>query len=129
VVLDSIPAGHALVSQDSHEIAPINPWEAVLEGPETIISIPSYDGFMPLGSFSTSQIVPGLYPVNPVSLCVAQSGPGKILTSLLLRLLRAYPFMLLKKDTFPPFVNPLLYSLSETKRAPSQQVCLVQAKR
>ncbi|KAK6844709.1 hypothetical protein PG995_014819 [Apiospora arundinis] len=44
-----------------------------------------------------------------------------IIGSVVLQMVRCYPFMLLSKDTFPPFVNAHLYSSSKKVEGPPLQ--------
>ncbi|KAL0938219.1 uncharacterized protein CTRU02_207950 [Colletotrichum truncatum] len=84
-----------------------------------------YGSFTPVDRFNTSSVMPGTQLVNsgPFSLRIT-TGSGQILVPLLLRILQSYPFMLLRKETFPPFMNPLLYSWAESGKTPSQQTLI-----
>lgn len=44
------------------------------------------------------------------------------LVSLAMRILRSYPFMMLRKAALPPFISPVLFSWAETGMGPPQQV-------
>jgi len=44
------------------------------------------------------------------------------LVSLAMRILRSYPFMILRKGILPPFMSPVVYSWAETGKGPPQQV-------
>lgn len=46
------------------------------------------------------------------------------LISLVTRILRSYPYMLLENGTFPPFLSPQLYLWARSKDGPRQQVSL-----
>ncbi|KAH7324431.1 hypothetical protein B0I35DRAFT_424159 [Stachybotrys elegans] len=48
------------------------------------------------------------------------AGNAQVLSSILIRILQSYPLMLLRRETFPPFVSPLLYSWAETGQTPPQ---------
>lgn len=55
---------------------------------------------------------------------VAQSG-NSAMVHLLRRILQTYPYRLLRKETFPPFICPMLYTWAEAKRGPALQVSCV----
>lgn len=44
--------------------------------------------------------------------------------SIIMQLLRSYPYMLLRKETFPPVVSPLLYSWAEKGEGPPQETLI-----
>lgn len=46
------------------------------------------------------------------------------LISLVTRILRSYPYMLLENGTFPPFLSPQLYLWARSKDGPQQQVSI-----
>jgi hypothetical protein len=86
-----------------------------------------YNSYIPGHSFHTFSVVSEVHPADTGSFSLrTPAGRGQILVPLLLRILQSYPFMLLRKETFPPFVSPLLYSWAETGKAHPQQVSIGQ---
>ncbi|KAJ6438390.1 proteasome subunit alpha [Purpureocillium lavendulum] len=46
------------------------------------------------------------------------------LASLVMRMLRSYPFMMLRKAALPPFIHPLLFTWAEAGAGPSQEALI-----
>ncbi|KAI1862819.1 uncharacterized protein JN550_009966 [Neoarthrinium moseri] len=104
----------------------LEPFEVNHQLPDPTATSNALDYTSRLFSFSTNPSISRALqaPSTSFSLRTANNLTQRSLGSLMLRILRRYPFMLLRKETFPPFVNPLLYSGLETAEGLPEQALI-----